>query len=141
MSLPQCIEGCPQHETRVRHEQRHRSRTVSKTSLRGEQGTQQIQDLRGGRGVQSCLEGVQGASRGGLWGSRQVQVSGSRAFGRKNRSCMYIQDFVPALGQRGRFNLPSVQHATQGSADMKGDPACSIWKHLRFWRMLCSPRS
>ena len=39
MSLPQCIEGCPQHEsthkTRVRHKQRHRSRTVSKTSLRG----------------------------------------------------------------------------------------------------------
>ena len=30
MSLPQCIEGCPQHETRVRHKQRHRSRTVSK---------------------------------------------------------------------------------------------------------------
>ena len=38
MSLPQCIEGCPQHETRVRHKQRHRSRTVSKTSLRGEAG-------------------------------------------------------------------------------------------------------
>ena len=35
MSLPQCTEGCPQHETRVRHKQRHRSRTVSKTSLRG----------------------------------------------------------------------------------------------------------
>ena len=39
MSLPQCIEGCPQHEsthkTRVRHKQRRRSRTVSKTSLRG----------------------------------------------------------------------------------------------------------
>ena len=39
MSLPQCIEGCPQHEsthkTRVRYKQRHRSRTVSKTSLRG----------------------------------------------------------------------------------------------------------
>ena len=42
MSLPQCIEGCPQHEsthkTRVRHKHRHRSRTVSKTSLRGERG-------------------------------------------------------------------------------------------------------
>ena len=39
MSLPQCIEGCPQpestHKTQVRHKQRHRSRTVSKTSLRG----------------------------------------------------------------------------------------------------------
>ena len=39
MSLPECIEGCPQHEsthkTRVRHKKRHRSRTVSKTSLRG----------------------------------------------------------------------------------------------------------
>ena len=38
MSLPQCIEGCPQHETWVRHKQRHRSRKVSKTSLRGEAG-------------------------------------------------------------------------------------------------------
>ena len=38
MSLPQCIEGCPQHETWVRHKQRHRSRTVSKTSLRGDRG-------------------------------------------------------------------------------------------------------
>ena len=38
MSLPQCIEGCPQHATRVRHKQRHRSRTVSKTSLSGEAG-------------------------------------------------------------------------------------------------------
>ena len=38
MSLIQCIEGCPQHATRVRHKQRHRSRTVSTTSLSGEAG-------------------------------------------------------------------------------------------------------
>ena len=25
----------------------------------------------------------------------------------------------PCIGERGRFNLPSVQHATQGSADIK----------------------
>ena len=82
MPPTQCIEECPQHEsthkTRVRHKQRHRSRTVSKTSLRGRQdrrmrvqevsgkdvhnmskpskpgrsevSTQQIQDLSGGGG-------------------------------------------------------------------------------------------
>ena len=52
MSLPQCIEGCPQHEsthkTRVRHKQRHRSRTVSKTSLRGRQGRRmRVQEISG----------------------------------------------------------------------------------------------
>ena len=45
MSLPQCIEGCPQHETRVRLKQRHRSRTVSKTSLRGRR--RRVQEISG----------------------------------------------------------------------------------------------
>ena len=50
MSLPQCLEGCPQQETRVRHKQRHRSRIKNAVQTSG--NTQQIQDLRGGRGVQ-----------------------------------------------------------------------------------------
>ena len=86
MSLPQFIEGCPQHETLVRHKQRHRSRTVSKTSESTQpltcclikrtpnfspstQQIQQIQDLTG-EGVQRCLGGVQGFQGGSRGGQR-----------------------------------------------------------------------
>ena len=85
MSLPQCIEGCPQHETRVRNKPRHRSRTVSKTSLRGEaqtkknvKNTKKLEKARmaGGsrasRGVWGGSRGFQGGSRGGPGGGPEV---------------------------------------------------------------------
>ena len=83
MSLPQCIEGCPQHETRVRHKQNsqqnefkrggrvgacesrkdvHNMKARSPDLANSVGQGRQIQDLRGGRGVQGvqgCLGGVQ----------------------------------------------------------------------------------
>ena len=61
MSLPQCIEGCPQHATRVRHKQRHRSRTVSKTSLSGEAG-----QAHGGPGGPGLSRGSRALPEGGM---------------------------------------------------------------------------
>ena len=169
MSLPQCIEGCPQHATRVRHKQRHRSRTVSKTSF-GE-GCAQHETRSGQQSANPAFEGGHAGPAGpGLssvyGGSREYKrfwgSGGSRGFQRrsrgrpevlggktaktrktrKTRSCVArllrssIQEFVQEVlvGQmaqgtpfrclpwppltRGRLNLPSVQHATQGSADM-----------------------
>ena len=102
MSLPQCIEGCPQHETRVRHKQRHRIRTVSKTSLRGEAGwvqaspglikrspklrasSQALSKSRTVQGVQGCLEGLQGlgqkTGKARMRGGGQGCLGGCRGF-------------------------------------------------------------
>ena len=97
MSLPQCIEGCPQHEsihkTRVRHKQRHSSdllphKTVQKTGSRA--GPQKVQKSPEFEGVQ--VQGVQGV--GGVFGLK------TRKTRKTLRSCMarllrsYIQDFV-----------------------------------------------
>ena len=135
MSLPQCIEGCPQHETRVRHKQRHRSRTVSKT--RGRQGRRRrVQEkfrgrmcttdpcsanprFEGGQGGpgfqeslhakgQSVVKNTKKASRGsrGVWG-------GSRGFQGRFRGGPEV------LGLKTR-NAPTVPTAQQHPAFCAG---------------------
>ena len=73
MSLPQCIEGCPQHETRVRHKQRHRSRTLSKTSLTKHLQNKHSRGGRAGPGLSGGGPGGSGVSGGGPGQARKVQ--------------------------------------------------------------------
>ena len=91
MSLPQCIEGCPQHEsihkTRVRHKQRHSSdllphKTVQKTGSRA--GPQKVQKSPEFEGVQ--VQGVQGV--GGVQGF-QAGVRAKNTTNQKNAPELY----------------------------------------------------
>ena len=107
MSLTQCIEGCPQHETRVRHKQRQ-GRRMRVQEILGKDvrnmKARQMQDLRGGAGG----PGGPGVSGGGPGGSRGVYRGGPEVLGGKTAkntretlwNCMAsrlrsnIQDFV-----------------------------------------------
>ena len=106
MSFPQCIEGCPQHETRVRHKQRHRSRTVSKTSLRRSKLSRSGQANPRFEGERNPSTLPKNRKRGGCRGARGSRGvwGGSRKFqgrskgGSRNRMASLlrsnIQDFV-----------------------------------------------
>ena len=152
------------HKTRVRHKKQAQVQTVSKTSLRGVQGGP-------GRGSR---EGVEGEVQHSANPGRGVQGLGRNRFKQTRktlRNCMArllrsnIQDFFvqeilvgqtaqgtpfrcrgpPSKeGERGRLNLPSVQHATQGSADLtafalpKWHVVCLVG--LVFLRFSCEVR-
>ena len=107
MSLPQCIEGCPQyestHKTRVRHKQRHRSRT-------GVQGGSRAS--RVSRRVAGGFQGAPGRSRSPKKRSniqdfvQEVPV-GQMAQGTPFR-CPPWPDFKVVRGGTGRLNLSTV---------------------------------
>ena len=92
MSLPQCIEGCPQHATRVRHKQKAQIQNSQQNEFkrggqhestrlikRGPASSQQIQHLRGGHGG----PGGPGLSRG----SRGRGPGGFKRFARMRGGC------------------------------------------------------
>ena len=83
MSLPQFIEGCPQHETLVRHKQRHRSRTVSKTSestqpltLLPHKTHSKLQSKHSANPANPGFEGAQAFQGGNHQGKKRKKVQG-----------------------------------------------------------------
>ena len=115
MSLPECIEGCPQHEsthkTGVRHKKRHRFRTVSKTSLRGvEAGSGRMRvGFTEGCAQHESTQAVPKTFTGGPGGPGRVQRGGpgiQRLLSSRTNGSGYLFRDFKVVG----LNLPTVSN-------------------------------
>ena len=136
MSLPQCIQGCPQHETRVRHKQRHRSRTVSKTSSRGEAGQAHASPGDFGEGCaqhesMQPLTLLPHKTRSKLSRSGQANPGFEGGQGGSGRPGLFRGGCraVPRQGSRG---VGGIQGKDEGGG-AGGPGSTGVWGVQRFW--------